>query len=109
MRAWTSPGSMVKSIPRSIALPAMPACRFLISSMTFSFARSGRSSTDAAFQAHSKQFLGFHGKLHRQVEKDLLAEAVDDQVHGVLGGEAALPAVEDLVLTNLRRRGLVLH
>src|SRR5262249_31554644 len=67
------------------------------------------ASADAAFQTHPEQLLRLDGELHRQVEEDLLAEAVDDQVDGVLGREAALLAIEDLVLADLRRRSLVLH
>src|SRR5207245_2174383 len=40
--------------------------------------------------------------------EDLLAEAVDDHRHGVFGGQAALAAIEDLVLADLRGRSLVL-
>ena len=37
-----------------------------------------------------------------------LAEPVDDHPHGIFGREAALVAVKDSVLANLRRRSLVL-
>src|SRR5947199_490616 len=66
-------------------------------------------SADAAFETHAQQFLGFYGKLHRQFAKDLLTEAVDDHRDGILGGNAALPTVEELILTNLRGRGFVLY
>jgi hypothetical protein len=34
--------------------------------------------------------LGFHGKFHGEFLEDFLAEAVDNEVHGVLRGQAAL-------------------
>ena len=69
----------------------------------------GLASTDAAFEAHAEQFLRFHGKLHRQFFEHFLAETVDDHVHGVLGGDAALVAVKDLVFADLRRGRFVLN
>src|ERR1041385_8544809 len=63
---------------------------------------------DAAFQADAQEFLGFDGEFHGQLAEDLLAKAVHDHVHGVLGGDAARVAVKDLVLADLRRAGLVL-
>jgi hypothetical protein len=57
----------------------------------------------------SLQLLGLHRELHGELREDLLAEAVDDHGHGVLGVQAALVAVEDLVLTDLRGGRLVLQ
>src|SRR6185295_8009372 len=67
------------------------------------------SLANASLQAHTEQFLGLDRELHRQLAEDLLAEAVDDEVHGVLGREPPLAAVEDLVLADLRRGRLVLE
>ena len=39
--------------------------------------------TDTAFKADAEQFLGLDGKLHGQLAKDFLAEAVDDHADGV--------------------------
>ena len=58
--------------------------------------------------ADAEQLLRLDGEFHRQLAEDFLAEAVDDHVHRVLGREASLPAVEDLILADLRRRGFVL-
>ena len=38
---------------------------------------------------------------------NFLAKPIDDHPHGIFGRETALVAVKDLVLANLRRRGLV--
>src|SRR6185503_15199016 len=66
-------------------------------------------SADAALEADAEQLLRLHGELHRQLAEDLLAEAVDDHRDRVLRLQAALPAVEQLVLSDLGRRGLVLE
>src|SRR3989441_9338125 len=66
-------------------------------------------SADAALEADAEQLLRLHGKLHRQLAEDFLAEAVHDHRDGVLGLETALPAIEQLVLADFRRRGLVLE
>src|SRR5437879_12167139 len=64
--------------------------------------------SDTSFEAHAQQLLRFHREFHRQFLEDFLAETVDDHVHGVLRRDAALVAVENLVLANLRRGRLVL-
>src|SRR5436190_5821681 len=102
MMAWTSPALTLRSMPRRSGV--LPTCtwRLWISSMVMSLA-------DAAFQTDAEELLRFHGELHRQLTEDLPAESADDQVHGVLGREAALAAIEDLVLVDLRGGRLVLH
>jgi hypothetical protein len=62
----------------------------------------------APFEAEAHERLGFHGVLHGELVEDLPAEAVDDHRGGVLLGQAALAAVEELVLADLGRRRLVL-
>ena len=91
-------------MPRRIVLSPDAAWRSLISSMRM----SSSFSRTAAFEADAEQLLRLDRELHRQLLEDFLAEAVDDHVHRVLGRDAALLAVEDLVLADLRRRGLVL-
>ena len=49
----------------------------------------------------------FDGKLHGQLAEHFLAEPVDDQRQRILIAEAPLPAIEQLVLADLRGRGLV--
>src|SRR5207245_3380850 len=71
--------------------------------------RTGRgcsASADAPFQAHAQQLGGLYGEFHREVLEDLLAEPVDDHRHGVVARQAALLAVEELLVADLRGRGL---
>src|SRR4051794_32410227 len=106
MIACTSPSPTDRSIPFRISRPSASrrACRFLISSIITSVvpAKAGTHCAfelaDAAFEAHREEFLRLDRELHRQFLQDLLAEAVDDQRQGVLVGEAALAAIEQLVL-----------
>src|SRR5512132_3631897 len=65
-------------------------------------------SADAALQAHAKQFLCLDRELHGQLLQYLPAAAVYDGGHRLFLGQAALPAVEELVLADLRCRRLVL-
>src|SRR5579862_10045579 len=55
-------------------------------------------SSDAAFEADRQQLLRFDRELHRQFLQDVLAEAVDDQRERVLVLDAALAAIEQLVV-----------
>ena len=55
----------------------------------------------AAFQTDSQQLLGLDGELHRQLAENFLAEAVDDHRNSVFVGDATLPAVEELIFTDL--------
>src|SRR6267143_4779373 len=100
MMACTSPAWTRSVTPRRISFPSAAAWRSVISS-------SG--SANGSLQADAQQVLGFHGELHRQFLEDFLAEAVDDHRDGVLGGEATLLAVKDLILADLRGGRLVLH
>src|SRR5580700_4491499 len=81
----------------------MFACRSLTSSMLMSVL------SHASFQADAQQLLCLDRKLHRQFAKYLPAESVDDHGDGFLGADPALPQIEDLVLANFRRGGLMLH
>src|SRR3989304_595173 len=69
----------------------------------------GRALTDAAFQAHTKQFLRFDGKFHREFAEYLFAESRHDHIHGVFRRKTSLLAVEDLILPDFRCRRLMLH
>src|SRR4051794_21278889 len=102
MIAWTSPCGTVRSMPFRIGLPSMEAVSPWISSIL-------PSSAHRSFKAHGKQLLGLDRKLHRQFVQHLLAEPVDDEIDRVLLRQAALAAVEQLVLGDLRGRRLVLH
>ena len=64
---------------------------------------------DAAFETDAEKLLRFHGKLHRQLAKDLFAETIDDQRYRILRRNPALPAVEKLIFADFRSRSLVLH
>ena len=63
----------------------------------------------APLQRHGEQLLRLDGELHGQLVEHLLGVAVDDEAHGVFGGDAALVAVEYLVFADFRRGGFVLH
>ena len=56
--------------------------------------------TDRTFQADAQKFLGFDGEFHREVFKHFFAVAIDDHVDGVLRGDSALVAIEDLVFAD---------
>src|SRR5947208_14583696 len=94
MMACTSPAPTRRVTPRRISFPSTVAWRSVISS-------SGLAN--GPLQADAQQVLRLHRELHRQLLEDFLAEAVDDHRDRVLGGEAPLLAVEDLVLADLRR------
>ena len=66
-------------------------------------------STDRSRQRDAQQFLRLDGELHRQLAENLLGVAVDDEADGVLLVNAALLAVEELVVGDLGGRGLVLE
>src|SRR6266571_4161315 len=109
MMACTSPARTVRSTPRRISRPSTEAWRFFISSMACLRPRSPRGLRpglvhrlpNTAFQTDAEQPLRLHGELHGQLLEDFPAEAVHDHADGVLGRQAALLAVEDLVLTDL--------
>ena len=62
----------------------------------------------AAFEAHAEELLCLDRELHRQLAQHLLAESVHDHRDRVFLGDAALAAVEELVLADLRGGRLVL-
>src|SRR5689334_21018397 len=91
MIACTCPASIDRSMPRRISRLPPRTCR----------PRTTRSgSANAALQADAQQFLRFDGELHREMPEHVLAEAAHDHVDRVLGREAPLTAVEDLVLAD---------
>src|SRR5512141_1441704 len=106
MIACTSPGPTCSDRPLRISRPPTRTCRLSILSMDVSWTRRcvrGWMSANGAFEADVEQFLGFDGKFHRQLAEHLLAEAVDDQRDRVFLGDAARPAIEQLVVGDLRR------
>src|SRR6267378_6021707 len=102
MIACTSPSRSVRSTPLRISLPATATRSPLTSSNAFPLA-------NASLQADPKQPCGLHRELHRQLLEDFLAETVDNHRDRILGRQAPLAQIEDLVLADLRRRRLVLH
>src|SRR5579883_115144 len=102
MIAWTSPAGIERVSPCRMARPSTSAWRSWISS-------NAVISPDTPFQAHAQKLLRFDGELHRQLLQHLAAEAVDDSAHGLLLAEAALAAIEELVVADLRGRRLVLN
>src|SRR5262245_21294087 len=103
MMACTSPAFTARSMPRRISWPAALTWRFRMSSMC-----SPLSLSDAAFETHAQELLCLDSELHRQLAEDLLAKAADDHRHCIFGRDAALLAVEELVVADLRDRGLML-
>src|SRR5439155_868565 len=100
MTACTSPACTSRSSPRRISAPLTLACRSSITSIADPLLAAD-GSANAALETHAEELLGFHGELHRQFAKDLLAETVDDHRHGILGRDAPLPTIEELVLADL--------
>src|SRR5262245_21169818 len=128
MIEWTWPSSTSRSIPRRIGFPSTDTWRFLICSMLSRVSASLRrrwaapfSATqcrgsrslaglaDASFEAHAQELARLHGELHGQLAEHFLAEPVHDHRDGILDVDAAALAVEQLVIPDLRGRGLVLH
>src|SRR3989441_3311737 len=107
MTACTSPARTSRSSPRRISVRLTLACRSSITSIADPLLATD-GSANTALETHAEELLGFHGELHRQLAKDLLAETVDDHRHGILGRDAPLPTIEELVLADLRGRGLML-
>ena len=56
-----------------------------------------KASAYGAFERYAEQFLGLDGELHGEFLQHLLGIAVDDKPHGLLGRDAPLIAIEELV------------
>src|SRR5262245_29368848 len=106
MTACTSPALTDRSIPRRISLPFTLTCRFLTSSIVL-FPR--RALSDASLQTNAQKLLRLDGELHWQLAEHLLAESAHDHRHGVFGRDSPLAAIEELILADLRGRGLMFH
>src|SRR5512135_2739278 len=106
MMACTSPAFTSRSTPCRICLSPTLTFSCLMLSMDDVMVRD--RSADAALEADSKQFLGLDREFHRQLLEHFLAETIDDHRYRVLGGYAALHAVEQLVLADARGGGFVL-
>ena len=63
----------------------------------------------AAFEGDAEEALGFDGKFHWELLHHVAGVTVDDESHGVFGANAALVAVENLVLIDFTGSGLMLH
>src|SRR6185295_14511980 len=100
MTACTSPGRTVRVMPLRISLSPAAARRSLISS-TIRISSVFCPLPDAALETDPQQLLRLDGELHRQLLEDLLAEPVHDHRDRVLGIEAPLLQIEDLVLADL--------
>src|SRR5216683_2031485 len=66
-------------------------------------------SSHAPLEADRDELLPLDREFHRQLLQHIPDESVDDQRYRLFGGEAALHAVEQRLLGDLRRRGLVLE
>src|SRR5579862_1753146 len=101
MMACTSPTRTSRSTPWSISLPPAVTRRSLTES------RIGASVlpallANASLQIYSQQLLRFDSELHGEFPNDLSREPIDDHRYGVFRGDAALLAVENLILADLR-------
>src|SRR5690625_3172519 len=83
--------------------PSTDALRFLI------FNIEQYSLTTAAFEADPEQVLCFYSKFHGQFFDDFLAVTVHYHGNGVLGTNAALHGIKQLILTDTRSSGFVLY
>jgi hypothetical protein len=64
-------------------------------------------SANGALQADIDQPLRLGHELHRQLLQHVAYEAVDNQGHSLFSAQAPLPAVEQLVVGDLRRRSFM--
>src|SRR3970282_506644 len=111
MIAWTSPAFTVRLTPLRISLSPTFARRSRTSSSAIVVPPPPPGSAHGPLegQADLDELLRLDRELHRQVQEHLLAEPVHDHVRRVLRRDPALLAVEQLVVPDLRRRGLVLE
>ena len=70
---------------------------------------SGVVLADTSLEGYGEEFLRLNGKLHRELAHHLTGVAVDNQTDRLLGGDATLVAVEELILIDLRGGCLMLH
>src|ERR1700733_15740208 len=105
MMACTSPAFTVRLTPFRISFPATRADRSEISSKIVLYSTV---LTDGSFQAHTEQILCLYREFHRQFLEHDFAEAADNHIDRILGGNSPLQAVEQLVLADFRGAGLVL-
>src|SRR3972149_2911416 len=73
------------------------------------FLPPGLTLANGPFQTYLQQLRGLHRELEWQLLEHSPAEAVDDHLLGVLLRDAALAAVEELVVAHLGGGSLVLH
>src|SRR6202043_3537860 len=134
MIACTSPAFTARSRPLRISLPSISTCRFLISNSVIVFnpilrtffrsfprkresssgsplarGRAGCGSSDRSLERNRDQLLSLDRELHRQLLQHVLDEAVHDERSRLLRRQAALAAIEQHLLGNLRGRRLVLE
>src|SRR3981189_2554019 len=104
MMAWTSPARTSRLTPFSVSLPATRALKSVILSKIFPL----KPLADGAFQTHAQQVLRLDRELHRKFLEHHFAKSTDDHVDRVFGRDAALQAIEQLVLADFGGAGLVL-
>ena len=78
--------------------------------LSFFFCRFHRvfKLSNSTFERYAQEFLCLYGKLHRQLIEHILGIAIDDQANCLLGRNASLIAIEELVFRNLRGSRLML-
>ena len=70
---------------------------------------SGVVLADTSLEGYGEELLRLNGKLHRELAHHLTGIAVDNQTDCLLGSDASLVAVEELILIDLRGSRLMLH
>src|SRR5258708_3843754 len=107
MMACTSPLFTVSDSPWRISRSSTRTCRFLTSSNDILI--FPKSSSNRSFKTDRDQLLRFHRKFHRQLLQHGLYKTTDHEADGFFLTQAALHAVEQHVLGNLRGGRFVLE
>ena len=63
----------------------------------------------AALERNAQELLGLNGEFHGKFVDHIFGVTADNEGNGVLGGDTALVAVEQLVLGDFRSCGFVFH
>ena len=61
------------------------------------------------FRGRQKAVLRLYRKFHRELVDDLLGISINDEAYSIFGADAALVAIENLVLIHFRGGSLMLH
>src|ERR1700753_3427961 len=119
MMAWISPGFTVSDSPWRISPSSTRSARCLTATRKFAFFRvsfvprqaskDGAKLTDRSLERDRDQLLRFDREFHRQLLQHVFDETVDHQADGLFLAQAALHAIEQNILGNLRGGSLMLE